>query len=103
MLIDKLYWGYGQKPKRLLGVSGITILLFGLLYASFPDSFKETIANKHFLMRLPTTGYYSIVTFTTLGYGDISPIGINRLFAAMEALIGAITLGFLVAGLSRND
>jgi hypothetical protein len=49
------------------------------------------------------TQYYSVVTFTTLGYGDLSPNGFIKIFAACEAILGALTLGFLVAGLSRND
>ena len=31
--------------------------------------------------------YFSIVTFTTLGYGDIQPIGHYRIFAAIEAFV----------------
>lgn len=40
--------------------------------------------------------YFSIVTFSTLGYGDFTPSGNSRLFAAYEALIGNVHLGFLV-------
>ncbi|KPU62493.1 potassium transporter Kef [Thermococcus sp. EP1] len=32
--------------------------------------------------------YFSIVTATTLGYGDLHPIGIGRIFASLEALFG---------------
>ena len=32
--------------------------------------------------------YVSVITFTTVGFGDISPLGINRLFAALESLLG---------------
>jgi hypothetical protein len=35
--------------------------------------------------------YYSVVTFTTLGYGDFSPIpGVSRFVSASEALFGLI-------------
>ena len=41
--------------------------------------------------------YYSVVTFTTLGYGDILPLGVARAVAAAEAFVGAFTIGlFLV-------
>ena len=32
--------------------------------------------------------YFSVVTATTLGYGDLHPIGIGRVFASLEALFG---------------
>lgn len=42
--------------------------------------------------------YFSFVTLTTLGYGDISPIGVvARSFAVVEAIIGQFFLAVLVA------
>ncbi len=41
--------------------------------------------------------YYSVVTFTTLGYGDYYPQGIGRVLAAMEALTGYLILGILAS------
>jgi len=46
--------------------------------------------------------YFSVVTFATLGYGDIQPIGlIARLLAGLEALLGALLAALLVFVLSR--
>lgn len=43
--------------------------------------------------------YYSYVTLTTLGYGDIYPIGAEaRALAITEAIIGQLYLVVLVAG-----
>lgn len=41
--------------------------------------------------------YFSIVTFTTLGYGDFRPSEAARPFAAMEALLGYVMLGLFVS------
>lgn len=41
--------------------------------------------------------YFSITTFTTLGYGDFSPLPENRLMAGGEALLGYIMLGVFVS------
>ncbi|NIY77388.1 two pore domain potassium channel family protein [Thalassospira sp. HF15] len=41
--------------------------------------------------------YFSIVTFTTLGYGDFQPVSHLRILAAAEALFGYIYLGMIVA------
>jgi hypothetical protein len=40
--------------------------------------------------------YFSIVTWTTLGYGDLRPSPASRLFAASEALLGYITMGLYI-------
>jgi hypothetical protein len=41
--------------------------------------------------------YFSIVTFTTLGYGDFRPTPSARPFAALEALVGYVMLGLFVS------
>lgn len=40
--------------------------------------------------------YFSTVTFTTLGYGDLQPLPRAKLLAAYEAIIGYVFLGLLV-------
>ncbi|HEV2150545.1 MAG TPA: ion channel [Longimicrobiaceae bacterium] len=44
-----------------------------------------------------TSVYYSVVTFTTLGYGDFYPQGVGRALAGMQALTGYIILGVLAS------
>lgn len=41
--------------------------------------------------------YYSVVTFTTLGYGDYYPVGVGRVLAGIQALTGYIILGVLAS------
>ncbi|MBU8880610.1 potassium channel family protein [Bacillus sp. FJAT-29790] len=41
-----------------------------------------------FFVRLETGFYFSAVTLFSVGYGDIAPIGIGRMIAVLEALIG---------------
>ena len=44
--------------------------------------------------------YYSFVTLTTIGYGDIYPINITaRLFSSLEAVIGQIYIAVLIGRL----
>lgn len=38
--------------------------------------------------------YYSAITFTTVGYGDITPVGDIRIFAAVEALVGMVLVAW---------
>lgn len=41
--------------------------------------------------------YFSTVTWTTLGYGDLQPLDSMRLVAAWEAFFGYIYMGFFIA------
>lgn len=41
--------------------------------------------------------YFSIITWTTLGYGDIKPSLVSRMFAASEALLGYLFMGLYIA------
>ena len=44
--------------------------------------------------------YYSLVTFTTLGYGDLQPRGILRFLACLETFVGYLVLGILASTVS---
>jgi len=47
----------------------------------------------------PLFTYFSFVTLTTLGYGDISPVAEHaRTLAWFEALLGQLYLAVMVAG-----
>lgn len=98
-----LFCGYGEEPSRVVIFSLITIFTFALIFFAlgisdgteqirlvWANSFLENITN--FLYTL----YFSVVTFTTLGYGDLAPMGITRAFAAIEAFIGSFTLALFV-------
>jgi hypothetical protein len=45
--------------------------------------------------------YFSIITITTVGYGDWYPLPQARVFAASEALIGYAFMGLLIAALTN--
>jgi len=95
--------GYGERPLRIIILSAIVILLFAgiffitglnnsgdIIQLSFNASMQENI------QELLNSLYFSVVTFTTLGYGDILPIGISKLFAGIEALLGGFILALFV-------
>ena len=45
-----------------------------------------------------TALYYSFVTLTTLGYGDITPVSASaRMLSVVEAIIGQLYIAVLVA------
>jgi len=46
--------------------------------------------------------YFSFVTFTTLGFGEITPLGACKALAAVEALTGYLFLGIFTALIFTN-
>jgi hypothetical protein len=40
--------------------------------------------------------YFSVVTWTTLGYGDIRPVGFARFIAGSEAIVGYFGMAALI-------
>ncbi|WP_415889344.1 ion channel [Neptuniibacter sp. SY11_33] len=96
-----LFCGYGESPIRVVMFSVCLILLCALVYfflgttASNPIYSDSTGATAIFLEFLNAI-YFSVVTFTTLGYGDIAPIGLARFVAAVEAFLGSFTMALFV-------
>lgn len=94
-LIQSVWWGYGEKPSRLLLISSTTILGCTAIYFIFGS---DPTRNDPL-----TSLYFSVVTFTTLGYGDVVQHGSMRLVAAAEALLGALNMGMFVASLAQKS
>ncbi|WP_293752410.1 ion channel [uncultured Paraglaciecola sp.] len=99
-----LFCGYGERPSRVVAFTLVVIGVFSILFfysgiqssgqtIAFDSSLGVSENFKYYLNSL----YFSVVTYTTLGYGDISPtLGLSRFFAAVEALIGGFTLALFV-------
>jgi Ion channel len=82
--------------------------LYNLIESAYPGSFAET--GRITLSTIPRSGffYFSLVTLTTLGYGDIVPVSpVARIFSALEGVAGvlyiAITVARLVASYQRIE
>jgi voltage-gated potassium channel Kch len=61
-----------------------------------PDLPPDALADSYF----PDFFYFSLVTLTTLGYGDINPLSdLARTLSAYEAVAGQLYIGVLIARL----
>ena len=91
---------------KIVGAICIYILIgliwaFGYLIVEhfFPGSFKG-LEDGPWQFNLEALIYYSMVTMTTLGYGDITPVQpLARFLAFMEAITGVFYTTILVASL----
>lgn len=91
--------GYGEKPSNVFVFSIFTVFINACLYFLFGIQSAEgmvMLGQGNNLMAFGNCLYYSTVTFTTLGYGDLVPVGISRLFAALEAFTGSFTMALFV-------
>lgn len=66
----------------------ITILSFALHYKSSGVMGPDGVISLSYYDAL----YFSITTFTTLGYGDLRPLADHRLTTSLEALAGMISM-----------
>ena len=94
--IVDLFCGYGEDPIRIVGISICLILICAMCYTFTGLSYQGEVisydSNKSLLDNFSlflSCLYYSIVTFTTLGYGDFTPVGLSRAIAAFEAFTGS--------------
>jgi hypothetical protein len=101
--IVDLFCGYGEDPLRVVLFSWVIILassffyyLFGLRFAGEYQAFSLQSSLEDNVIFFFECLYYSVVTFTTLGYGDFIPVGFSRLVAALEAFTGSFTIALFV-------
>ena len=92
-----LLWGlmgYGERPLRVLGLAAFVILGYAAIYHA-----AGAIRESTFRAAL----YFSMITFTTVGYGDIPPRPEFRLLAASEALVGVVLCGLFLFCIGRRS
>jgi hypothetical protein len=76
----------------------LTITMFAVIYSEPIEN-----SNNYFMefgtpynITFPDAFYFSTTTITTLGYGDITPVGIFRFFVIVEVFMGLIYTGSMI-------
>lgn len=112
-LLSKYIVGYGEKPQNVLFFSFILISIFAYLYMiaglrfninfdctmNYHKTIKYGFSDmlnlefKKFMNDYFQAWYFSIVTFTTVGYGDIIPLNYNgKILASIEMFLGVTVI-----------
>jgi len=91
-------WGYGERPVRTFICAIFVIFGAAFLYTFGRFSSGSLVFKPDFLKAL----YFSTITFTTVGYGDITPIGFTKGIAMIEAFGGIFVGPILIVSLSRK-
>ncbi len=100
-IFGRMLFGYGERPVRVLVASVIIILFFAVLFTNNTALGSRDVQNDAgFLQGL----YFSTITFTTLGYGDLYPSaeGFWRQLAMIEALTGGCLMALFVVCLAKR-
>lgn len=79
----------------------IVVLFFACIYLYLYDTENGLKAEKNISIweKAGNSIYFSFITSTTAGYGDITPLGWARLIAIIEVIIGLVFLGLIISKL----
>lgn len=87
-------WGYGERPWRLALAMVAAIVAFGTL-----QFWLQAVPGHDWWDHI----YFSGITFLTIGYGDLAPVGLPaRLLAMVEGAAGILFIGMLVASATKK-
>lgn len=89
-----------KNSKHLIAAAVLLTLVFAVIY-----SCMSTLAPIHSFQENGTPGqisfmdalYFSVTTETTLGYGDISPLGWARAVACTQVILGLVIAGLAIS------
>jgi len=79
----------------------LVIVIFGLIYYFLPNSFSYLLysINEEKVSSLYDSVYYSFITATSTGFGDIIPYGIFKVISIVEVIFGLLLLAFVTSKL----
>ena len=95
--VSRTYWQYGSEPSWVIGWAAALVIGCAFIYWLNGSSISDNLPVKE-LFTFGKALYFSTTTFTTVGYGDFSPLGGLRVITSIEAFLGIFSMGFLVAG-----
>lgn len=114
---------YYTSWERTLLSMGLILVAFFLLYCMFPNLliYKDTLIApkslfsitfemfetsafdmKFLISKFGNVLYFTIITFTTVGYGDIMPLSWMKLVVSLESFLGVFLSASFVVTLSRR-
>ena len=81
------------------------VAVFGLLYWSLSGIEQGVGQNNKPVtdVSILTGIYFSIVTVSSLGYGDFHPIGLSKVLVSVEVLLGLVFIGMMIAKITSRS
>lgn len=112
-----IYWGisgYGERPTYALVTSIIIMCIFAVIYmftglkvdgagiVKYTMDYVSNLTLLGVIRDFSRAFHFSIVTFTTVGYGNITPIDLSVFMCSLEMFLGVTMVGIWTATLSRK-
>jgi len=124
-VFSNMIYGYGERPWNVIKAALVVILLFAIGFSiigignpeiielkgtainqntgNIVDLASKGLLKNNVIKNFPDSLYFSLITFTTLGYGDFRPLeGVGRILAGSEAFIGAFMMALFVYTFARR-
>jgi hypothetical protein len=106
--LTDLSFGYGERISRIIASILVIILTSALLYGfeglRYGDGIIIYGSGEPFLDTLGNLIYFSTVVFTTVGFGDITPIGpVNKLIMMLEAFSSILYMAMLIIAIYKRS
>lgn len=99
--ILKITTGYGMKPFRLFIIMLIIMTISSIMYLLFGIENSNNPTEK---VNLLQSIYFSVVTFSTLGFGDYHPRDeVSSIVAALEGISGAFLIGLYISLILKRN
>ena len=97
---------YATSPSRVL----LSVIIFWIFFGSVYYSFEllglgktiSSVGNPDNLSALIQSFYHSAITFFTIGYGDVYPMGLSRIISGIEGFIGVFMMSYFTVSFVRK-
>jgi Ion channel len=97
---------YATSPGRVLLSVVVFWFCFGLIYFSIDISglgkTVSSVGNPDHISTLLQSFYHSGITFFTIGYGDVYPMGLSRIISGLEGFIGVFMMSYFTVAFVRK-
>ena len=97
---------YATSPGRVLLSVVVFWFFFGLVYYFMEilglGKTISAVGNPDNLSKLLQSFYHSAITFFTIGYGDVYPMGLSRVVSGMEGFMGVFMMSYFTVAFVRK-
>lgn len=97
---------YATSPVRVLTSLVTVYIIFTMIHFIAPFLLDTSIncidAGLPAFQKLLDTFYFSLITFTTVGYGDCSPVGFLRIIGSIEGFVGVFMMSYFTVAFARK-
>jgi hypothetical protein len=105
LIFDKIGL-YATSPGRVLFSVAIFWFFFGSVYffihLSGLGRTVSAVNNPDHLSILLQSFYHSAITFFTIGYGDVYPVGLSRIISGLEGFMGVFMMSYFTVAFVRK-